>query len=153
TNTNGHYRYDQPMGRWDHNFSDSDKFYALVTYQHGLEYRNSTGFAPPAGSGDINSQRTGQNYITAWTHVLSPTSVLDVRASFGRFPSKFPRYTDDDFTIDKVGMTNMPHAPTVSKARTPRFDVDTLTNLFSGGSAGEWNTYNQWNFSPSIMKT
>src|SRR4029079_5621948 len=70
TNTNGRYRYDQPMGRWDHVFSDSDKFYALVTYQHGKEYRNGTGFAPPAGSGDINSQRTGQNYITAWTHVL-----------------------------------------------------------------------------------
>ena len=52
--------------------ASTDKFYALVTYQHGKEYRNSTGFLPPAGSGDINSQRTDQNYITAWTHVLNP---------------------------------------------------------------------------------
>src|SRR5699024_1192527 len=37
TNTNVRYRYDQPMGRWDHNFSDTDKFYALVTFQHGKE--------------------------------------------------------------------------------------------------------------------
>ncbi len=151
TNTNGRYRYDQPMGRWDHNFSDNDKFYALVTYQHGKEYRNSTGFPVPAGSGDINSQRTDQNYVAAWTHVLSPTSVLDVRASFGRFTSEFPRYTDYDFTIDKLGMDLMPHAPTNTKASVPRFELSTLTPLFSGGSAGEWNTYNQWNLTPSIM--
>jgi hypothetical protein len=153
TNTNGRYRYDQPMGRWDHNFSDNDKFYTLVTYQHGKEYRNSTGFAPPAGSGDINSQRTNQNYIAAWTHVLNPTTVLDVRGSFGRFTSHFPRYTDEDFTIDQLGMTKMPHAPTNTKSSVPRFCVDSLTCLFSGGSAGEWNTYNQWNFTPSLMLT
>ena len=153
TNTNGRYRYDQPMVRWDHNFSDMDKIYALVTYQHGKEYRNSTGFVPPAGSGDINSQRTDQNYIAAWTHVLSPTSVLDVRGSFSRFTSSFPRYTDYDFTIDKLGMTNMPHAPTVLKSSVPRFDVNGLTNLFAGGSAGEWNTYNQFNFAPSVIFT
>lgn len=153
TNTNGRYRYDQPMGRWDHNFSDNDKFYALVTFQHGKEYRNSTGFAPPAGSGDINSQRTDQNYVAAWTHVLSATSVLDVRLSFGRFTSEFPRYTDYDFTTDKIGMDQMPQAPTASKKSVPRFELSGLTALFSGGSAGEWNTYNQWNLSPSIMRT
>jgi hypothetical protein len=153
TNTNGRYRYDQPMGRWDHNFSDSDKIYALVTFQHGKEYRNSTGFAPPAGSGDINSQRTDQNYITAWTHVLNPTTVLDVRGSFARFTTYFPRYTDYDFTIDKVGMTNMPHAPTVLKSSTPRFDVNGLTQLFALSSSGEWSNYNQWNFTPSLIAT
>ncbi len=153
TNTNGRYRYDQPMGRWDHNFSDNDKLYALVTYQHGKEYRNGTGFAPPAGSGDINSQRTNQNYIAAWTHVLNPTTVLDVRGSFGRFTSMFPRYTDENFTVDKLGMTKMPHAPTNNKASVPRFCLDSLTCLFSGGSAGEWNSYNQWNFTPSLMAT
>ena len=153
TNTNGRYRYDQPMGRWDHVFSDADKFYALVTYQHGKEYRNSTGFDPPAGSGDINSQRTDQNYIAAWTHVLSPTTVLDIRGSYGRFTSKFPRYTDYDFTIDKLGMTKMPHAPTNTMSTVPRFDVSGSTQLFALSSAGEWNSYNQWNFAPSLYMT
>jgi len=153
TNTNGRYRYDQPMGRWDHNLSDKDKIYALVTYQHGKEYRNSTGFAPPAGSGDINSQRTNQNYITAWTHVLSPRAVLDLRGSYGRFTSMFPRYTDYDFTIDKLGMTKMPHAPTNPQATVPRFDVGGFTQLFALSSAGEWNSHNQWNFTPSLNVT
>ncbi len=153
TNTNGHYRYDQPIGRWDHHFSDRDKIYALVTYQHGKEYRNSTGFPPPAGSGDINSQRTDQNYVAAWTHVLSPTTVLDIRASFGRFTSMFPRYTDYDFTIDKLGMTKMPHAPTNTKATAPRFDVGGFTQLFALSSAGEWSSHNQWNVTPSLSLT
>jgi hypothetical protein len=152
-NTNGRYRYDQPMGRWDHNFSDADKFYTLVTYQHGKEYRNSTGFDPPAGSGDINSQRTDQNYIAAWTHVLSATSVLDIRGSFGRYTPYFPRYTDYDFTIDKLGMTKMPHAPTNPQATAPRFDVGGSTQLFALSSAGEWNSHNQWNFTPSLNMT
>ncbi len=153
TNTNGHYRYDQPIGRWDHNFSDTDKIYALVTYQHGKEYRNSTGFPPPAGSGDINSQRTDQNYVAAWTHVVSPTTVFDIRASFGRFTSMFPRYTDYDFTIDKLGMTRMPHAPTNTKATVPRFDVSGFTQLFALSSAGEWSTHNQWNMTPTVNMT
>jgi hypothetical protein len=153
TNTNGRYHYDQPMGRWDHNFSDADKLYVMVTFQHGKEYRNSTGFDPPAGSGDINSQRTDQNYITAWTHVLSPTSVLDVRGSYGRYTPMFPRYTDYNFTIDKLGMTKMPHAPTNPQATSPRFDLGGSTQLFALSSAGEWNTYNQWNFAPSLSLT
>ncbi|MFB3830190.1 MAG: carboxypeptidase regulatory-like domain-containing protein [Bryobacteraceae bacterium] len=153
TNTNGRYRYDQPIGRWDHNIGEADKIYALVTYQHGKEYRNSTGFPPPAGSGDINSQRTDQNYIAAWTHVVSPTTVVDIRGSFGRFTSEFPRYTDYDFTVDKVGMTKMPHAPTNPKSSVPRIDVSGFTQLFSGGSAGEWSTHNQWNFTPSLNMT
>ncbi|MEK7404319.1 MAG: TonB-dependent receptor [Acidobacteriota bacterium] len=152
-NTNGRYRYDQPMGRWDHNFSDADKFYTLVTYQHGKEYRNSTGFDPPAGSGDINSQRTDQNYVAAWTHVLSSTSVFDIRGSYGRYTPMFPRYTDYDFTVDKLGMTKMPHAPTNPQATVPRFDVGGSTQLFALSSAGEWNSHNQWNFAPSLYLT
>lgn len=110
----GRYKYNQPMVRWDHIFSDRDKFYTLITYQHGQEYRDSTGFGPPAGSGDVGSQRTDQNYILAWTHTLSPTAVLDVRGSFGRFTSDFPRYTDFGLTADKLGsprQSTRPHSP------------------------------------------
>ncbi|MBI5087259.1 MAG: TonB-dependent receptor, partial [Acidobacteria bacterium] len=153
TNTAGRYHYDQPIGRWDHIFSDRDKFYAMVTFQHGKEYRNQTGFDPPAGSGDINSQRTDQNYIAAWTHMLSTTAVLDVRGSYGRFTTMFPRYTDYNFTIDKLGMTRMPHAPTSTYNSVPRFDVSGFSTLFATSSSGEWSNYNQWNFAPSINMT
>jgi len=51
----------------------------------------------------------------------------------------FGQRADYDFTIDKVGMTNMPHAPTVLKSSTPRFDVNGLTQLFALSSSGEWS--------------
>src|SRR6266404_1833552 len=111
----GHYHYNQPMGRWDHVFGQNDPLYAMATYQHGYEFRNSTGFPPPSAEGEIFSQRTDQNYITAWTHVLGANKVVDVRASYGRFTSIFPRISDYTPNAQKtLGMTNMIHAPSVS---------------------------------------
>lgn len=154
----GRYRYDQPMVRWDHILSDRDKFYVLFTFQHGSEYRNQTGFAPPAGSGDIGSQRTDQNYILAWTHTLSPTAVLDVRGSYGRFTSDFPRYTDYSLTPDKIGILQVIHAPTFAKNTIAVIRVGgtgdrSYSRLFGGDDLESWNTYNQWNFSPNLTMT
>ena len=81
----GRYRYYQPMVRWDHVFGEKDKFYAIFTFQDGGEYRDSTGFGSPAGSGDVGSERRDQNYVLAWTRVISPTTLFDVRGSYGRF--------------------------------------------------------------------
>src|SRR5258708_22357879 len=121
----GHYHYNQPMGRWDHIFGQNDRFYAVVTYQHGYEFRNSTGFPPPIEEGEIFSQRTDQNYIANWTHVMGANKVLDVRGSFGRFTSIFPRISDYNASPQKtLGMTNMIHAPSVSFNVLPTFTFD-----------------------------
>jgi len=155
----GRYQYNQPMVRWDHIFSESDKFYALVTFQHGREYRNQTGFPPPAGSGDVGSERTDQNYILAWTHTLSPTAVLDVRGSFGRFTSFFPRHTDYGLTADKLGIAQVFHAPTITNNLIPVIRVggtgDRSYNQLFGccDTVSDWSTYNQWNLSPSLTMT
>lgn len=150
------YWYYQPMGRWDHVFSERDKIYTLFTFQHGQEYRDTTGFGPPAGSGDVGSERTTQNYVISWTHVISPTTVLDVRGSYGRFTSFFPRYTDFDLTAEEVGMTEMIHAPTVEKDTVPLIQLGGYSPLFALAGAGNvytWDTYNQWNFAPSLTMT
>ena len=97
---------------WDHIFSDKDKLNVTFTFQHGGEYRESTGFGSPAGSGDVGSERTDQNYIISWTRVISPTTLLDVRASYGRFTSYFPRWTDFSLTAQDIGIMQMPTAPT-----------------------------------------
>jgi carboxypeptidase family protein len=155
TSNAGRYHYNQPMGRWDHNFSQNDRLYALFTYQHGYEYRNQTGFPPPAGSGDIFSQRTDQNYIADWTHVLSPSSVLDVRGSFGRFTSLFPRYTDFSLTADQLGIKQIIHAPTVTSNTAPVVTLQDYSQLFglSNSDVASWSTYNQADFAPSITMT
>jgi len=151
----GKYYYYQPMGRWDHIFSEKDKLNFTFTFQHGQEYRDSTGFGPPAGSGDVGSQRTDQNYIISWTHVVSPTTLLDVRASYGRFTSYFPRWTDFNLTAADVGMTQMITAPSTGLKSVPRIQVGDFTGLFAsvGGDLFTWSTDNQWNIAPSLTMT
>src|SRR5439155_1687757 len=146
----GRYRYDQPMARWDHVFSASDKIYTLVTFQHGSEYRDSTGFGPPAGSGDVGSERTDQNYIAAWTHVLSPTAVFDVRGSYARFTSMFPRYTDFNLTADKLGITQVFHAPTYSKNTVPVIQVDWNESAYLTRPYVGLYVQDDWRIRPSV---
>jgi hypothetical protein len=38
----GRYIYNQPLFRWDHIFSDNDKFYTLAAFQHGTPTINTT---------------------------------------------------------------------------------------------------------------
>lgn len=139
------------MGRWDHVFNDKDRLYAMVTFQHGSEFRNSNGFEPPAQEGDLFSQRTDQNYIADWTRILGPSAVLDVRASYGRFTSVFPRISDFSFTPQKLGMTKMIHAPSVTLNVAPTFTMDNYSRVIN--NTIDWNSYNQWDLSPSLTLT
>jgi hypothetical protein len=151
----GRYRYEQPMVRWDHVFSENDKFHFLFTFQDGGEYRDSTGFGPPAGSGDVGSRRRDQNYVLSWTHVFSPTMLLDVRGSYGRFSSYFPRWSDFSLTAQDIGMAQMIHAPSTELSTVPRIQLGDFTGVFGsvGGGLFSANVENQWNFAPSLTMT
>lgn len=152
TGTVGRYHYDQPMGRWDHVFGQNDRFYALVTFQHGNEFRNNNGFEPPAQRGNITSERTDQNYIADYTHVVSPTTVLDVRGSWSRFTSFFPDGAGSfGFTYDKLGIKTMPIPPTVDRKTAPVVRIDLYPDII--GTSYSWSTQNQWDFAPSVTST
>jgi hypothetical protein len=152
TSNVGRYRYNQPMGRWDHVFGHNGRFYALVTYQHSSEFRNQTGFPQPAEFGDIYSQRTQQSYIADWTHIVSPTAVLDIRGSFGRFTSVFPRTRSFDFTAAQLGMMKMIESPnSIHHGIAPAFTMQDFTQVFDNYT--NWNSYNQWDFLPSLSVT
>lgn len=150
TNNVGKYHYDQPMGRWDHHFTPKDRVYGIVTFQHGWEDRNSTGFPEPAQTGNIISQRTSQNYIADWVHVFNSAMVLDLRASFGRFTSYFPDGERDfGLTAQALGM-NLPTPPTVARATAPHVNLDLYTGII--GNTYTWSTDNQWSLAPSITR-
>jgi carboxypeptidase family protein len=153
----GRYFYYQPMARWDHIFNDKDRLHFIFTFQHGSEFRNQTGFPPPSGSGDINSERTDQNYIISWTHVVSPTTLLDFRASYGRFTSIFPTWTDYSLTPKDLGITQIPNASVemrgTSLTNAPRITAGDFASLFSNGGLYSWSTNNQWNLAPSMTMT
>jgi len=147
----GRYAYNQPIGRWDHEFGTRDRFYSVVTFQHGNEFRNNNGFPPPAQRGQITSERTDQNYIADWTHIFSSTTVLDMRGSFGRFTSFFPDGSNSyPFTYSQLGIKSMPIPPTVSRKTAPVIRLDLFPDIV--GTSYSWNTDNQWDFAPSISQ-
>src|SRR5258708_32470070 len=141
--------YNQPTGNWDHYVSAKDRLNATVTFQHGQEFRNQNGFAEPIYTGNILSQRTSQNYIADWTHMLSSTAILDVRLSFGRFTSYFP---DGDLssalTPQDIGIKTLPYAPTATGNLAPHFNLDQYSSII--GNTSNWDTSNQWDFAPSV---
>lgn len=126
--------------------------YTLVTFQHGNEFRNQNGFEPPAQRGNIVSERTDQNYIVDWTHILSPTAVLDIRGSFSRFTQFFPDGSQSyGLTYDKLGIKNMPIPPTVNRKTAPVVRIDLYPDII--GTSYTWSTQNQWDFAPSLTHT
>lgn len=151
TANDGQYAYNQPMGRWDHNAGAKDRLYAMFTFQHGHEFRSQNGFPPPAEYGNTFSQRTTQTYIADWTHILGPTSILDVRISFGRYTSYFPDGARDTaLTAQSLGMT-MPHPPTTKTDQAPRIQLNNYSDII--GNNYTWGTQNQWDFAPSVTQT
>ncbi|HEX5483935.1 MAG TPA: carboxypeptidase-like regulatory domain-containing protein, partial [Terriglobia bacterium] len=78
------YRYDQWMVRGDYNTSDKTRWYSAYEWQHGHEFRNSSGFTGPAENGNIDHSRNNMVATQDMTHIFSPTMVADFKLSFSR---------------------------------------------------------------------
>lgn len=154
-NNYGRYWYNQPIVRWDHNFGDRDKFNLLFSEFHGYEFRSSTQYAPPVATGNTDNNRTFTGLNADETHVFSPSTVLDVKASYFRFTQLTPGYTAaaQAITAGSVGMTNMPHAPTVSNGVIPNINIAGFTGALFGSGSYSWSPYNRWIFAPSVSNT
>jgi hypothetical protein len=151
----GRYWYNQPIVRWDHNFGEKDKFYALFSEFHGYEYRSTSTFPKPVAQGNIDNNRTFTGLNLDETHVLSPSAVLDVKASFFRFVQLTPGYSDQAqaITAQSIGMTNMIHAPTVDKSVIPNIFIGGFTGPLFGSGSFSWTPYNRWILNPSVTWT
>ena len=155
----GRYWYNQPIIRFDHNFSDKDKFNAMFSEFHGFEYRSSNGFAPPLATGNTYNNRTFTGLNLDETHIISPTMVLDLRANFFRFVQLSPGYTSQAqaITPQSLGMTNLTGAPTVTTSVVPNLDIVGYSGGSPGGFFGSgsysWSPYNSWQFTPNLTWT
>ena len=109
------YRYWQPMGRVDYDSSDSTRWYSLFAFQHGTEFRNSSGFPPPAENGNINNMRQELVASQDMTHIFSPTLVVDAKVTFSRFQDQTPNGDlSSSVTPQSIGL-NMPQLPTTNR--------------------------------------
>lgn len=147
----GRYRYNQPMGRFDHVFNDKTRMYFVFAYQNGYEFRNNNGFPEPAIVANYNSNRRTHQYVFDITHVISSTKVVDVRLSFGRFAQRFPDGNlDSDFTVDGLGI-RMPVVPTVEKQLPPRINLSSYNSII--GNTYSFSADTQIDFAPSVSHT
>jgi hypothetical protein len=127
----GRYRYEQPMARYDKVITDKDRFNFLFTFQDGAEFRDQTGFDPPAQFGNMpGTVRRDINYIASYDRTMSPTRLLRFQASYNRFVENFPDVSDYNFTWDKVGIKNIPQVDTFPTKLMPRVTVGGYRELF-----------------------
>lgn len=116
------YFYWQPMVRVDYDTSDKTRWYSMFAFQHGTEFRNVSGFPPPAENGNINTMRQELMASQDMTHIFSGTLLADFKFSFSRFLDSFP---DGDLaattTPSSIGL-NMPDVPTTTLKLLPEIN-------------------------------
>ncbi len=146
------YRYYQPMARVDYDTSDKTRWYSMFAYQHGTEFRNSSGFAPPAENGNINQMRQALVATQDMTHIFSPTLLADFKGSFSRYIQIAP---DGDLTStvtpQSIGL-NMPKVPTTNLNLLPQFNNGDYYPQVVGNSTGT-DIFNTTTFDNDWTKT
>jgi hypothetical protein len=149
----GRYSYNQPLGRWDHHFGDRNRLSVTMAFETGKELGSINGFP---GAADINnsSQRLTQQHIAEWIHILSPTTVFDLRFAFGRFTEYFPSTSGSStLTAAELGIDQIPRPPASAGSEAPpRFNLDLFDSVV-GSNVYSWATQNQVSVQPGLIQT
>ncbi|MBM3811115.1 MAG: TonB-dependent receptor [Acidimicrobiia bacterium] len=149
----GRYRYEQPMGRWDHIIGSNDRLNMVFTFQDGSEFRNSNGFDPPAQTGNMpGTVRRDLNFILSYDRTISPTKILHLQASYNRFIQNFPNVSDPAFTWDKLGVKQIPEVPTFPTRLAPQVAVSGYNTILGSQFLNE-SSRQQLNFQASVAQT
>jgi carboxypeptidase family protein/TonB-dependent receptor-like protein len=149
----GRYRYEQPMVRYDKVLTENDRVNFLFTFQDGSEFRDQTGFDPPARFGNMDGTvRRDINYIVSYDRTMSPTRLMRIQASYNRFQENFPDVSDPNFTWDKVGIKNIPLVDTFPNKLMPRITAGGFRELF-GNQYINQSSRQQINFQFNIAET
>jgi hypothetical protein len=151
-NTPDRTSYNQEMARVDYNTSDSMRWYSLIAYQSGSDFRNSSGFPSPAENGSINVTHQTVTAAQDMTYTFSPSLLLDLKASYARYAMFSP---DGDFAnaVDPttIGL-NMPNLPTTALKQLPEFTTvggyypQVVGNVLTSG------VYNDIGFNGDVTK-
>ena len=149
------YTYNMPIGRLDYNLSDRTKFYGIVAYWSGQEYRNGNGFTGPAIQGNIDNQRSDWTGVLDVTHSFSNTIVGDVRASFNRYNNPSPDGAVAaglaSLTPSDLGLA-MPAIPTTARSLAPEFGFADGYPGVVGNTVGA-TIFETYDLGPSITQT
>ena len=149
----GRYRYEQPIGRYDKVLTENQRMHVLFTFQDGSEFRDQTGFDPPARWGNMpGTVRRDINTVVSYDWTITPRRLLHLQANYDRFTQNFPDVSDYNFTWDKVGIKNIPQVDTFPTRLMPRITVGGFRELFGNQFINE-SSRQQLNFQAYAAET
>jgi hypothetical protein len=146
SNAPGSLKFNQPIIRIDHNFSDKTRFYGMFSYWSGLQFQNNTGYTEDESlkivRGNINSYRSFIHQILDLTHTFSPTVFGDLRFSFGRSVDRAPNGAVAAGTVKltpgDLGFTNYPLPPTTTEVEAPTIQVGGYPDIIGNNKYGDF---------------
>jgi hypothetical protein len=131
------YSYTQWIGRLDQSFSDKTRMYAMFMLQDDAENTYGNGFPNAAQTTSIPTDRYYLSVLDL-THVFSLSTVLDLKASYGRDDNRSDSgvATQDHFLASKLGF-NMPVVPTAEiQNLVPTIAISGMSSLFGDTNPG-----------------
>jgi hypothetical protein len=147
------YKYNQPIGRIDHSFSNATKLSGTFAWWSGTEYRNGNGFTGPAVNGNINNYRSSLTQAIDLTHTFSQNLFGDVRVSYNRSWNLAPDGALSaglaTLTPGDLGLT-MPAIPTTTNNYAPEIGIQGYSTLM--GNTGDPNMFETYSLTPSLMQ-
>ena len=131
------YMYDQYIGRVDQNFSEKTRLYALGTLQNNGIANGGNTFNNAASTAVIGPGRD-YNVILDLTHVVSPSMVLDLKASYSHSVGTQTTGTalQNNYLASNLGF-NMPVVGSTSHQNiVPQMNIVGMAPLFGNTQAG-----------------
>jgi Carboxypeptidase regulatory-like domain len=131
------YAYTQYIGRVDQSFSDNTRMYGMFALQDDSENTYGNGFNNAAQTTVVPTDR----YFIAildLTHILSPSKVLDLKASYGHDNNRSLNglALQKNFLASNLGF-NMPLVPTTPKQNiAPVINISGMTSLIGNTNPG-----------------
>jgi len=156
----GRNRYNQPIVRIDHNFSDATRVYAMFAWWAGTEFLNQSGFPGAAatntgGNGNLDYYQSSLTQVIDATHTFRPNLFADVRVSYNRAYNLSSDGAEaaglSDVTAKSIGLS-MPAIPTTTHNYLPEIHSDdgALPNFV--GNVVSPSIFETYDFAPSITQ-
>lgn len=150
------YRYNQPIGRIDHDFSDATRFYGMFAWWSGRENRNTSGLPGGIAQGNINNYRSAPTQVLDLTHIFRPTLFADVRLSYNRsykvnYDGAVAAGLDPGLTAESLGLS-MPLIPTTSNRYAPEINMANRCTANIIGNTVQPLTFETYDLSPSMTE-
>jgi len=99
-----HDQYYNMTIKFDWSVGDKHRFFMREGSNDRTEHRPVNGIVGMGEDGQLPFQRINDSYVLDWTGTLSPTTVVDVRASNTRFIEKGSGFADAGFDLSTLGI-------------------------------------------------